>query len=196
MKKIFLAALTLIAIQLHAQNCTSYFFLQKGKTVEITIYDKKGNMGGKHVYYVAEVTSSGGITTALVNTEVFDKKGKSMAKSTNTIKCNGGVLLIDMKVAMPQQQQGQFNKAEGKADNFFMEYPNSVGVGDQLKDASLDMSFDNNGMQQSATMITRDRKVQDKEKITTPAGTWDCFKISQKTKLTIKTLGIGIPFNI
>jgi hypothetical protein len=36
--------------------------------------------------------------------------------------------------------------------------------------------------------------VQGKESITTPAGTWDCFKITYHSKVVIK-IGIGIPAN-
>jgi hypothetical protein len=69
-------------------------------------------------------------------------------------------------------------------------------VGDDLKDATLDMTIDNSGMKQTVNMVTSNRKVEAKESITTTAGTWDCFKISYKSKITIKTMGMGIPFNI
>ncbi len=70
-------------------------------------------------------------------------------------------------------------------------------VGDQLKDATMHMDMNGaNGMKQSVDMEMKERKVEAKEKITTPAGSWDCFKISYKSKMRIKTMGIGMPMNI
>jgi hypothetical protein len=78
----------------------------------------------------------------------------------------------------------------------YMEYPQGMKVGDQLKDASMTMDVENKGMKQSVTIVVNNRKVEGKEPVTTPAGTWDCFKISFKSKVIIKTMGIGIPVNV
>jgi hypothetical protein len=61
----------------------------------------------------------------------------------------------------------------------------------------MDMDIDNgSGMKQSVNMEIKDRKVEGQEKITTPAGSWDCFKISYHGKMKIKTMGIGVPVNL
>lgn len=190
MKKIFLAVTAFIGMQLHAQNCANYFFLQKGKTVEMTIYDKKGEAAFKQVYHITNVSSDGGTTTGAVNTEMVDKKGRTIATSASTMKCKEGALFVDMKVSMAPQPGQQVEIAKGKLEDFFIEYPVNMGVGDQLKDASLNMDIETSGIKNTTTMVVRDRKVEGKEKITTPAGSWDCFKISQKTKMTIRVMGI------
>jgi len=179
-----------------AQDCNTYYFLQKDKTVEMTIYNKKGDANGKQVYTVSNVENNGGTITATLNSEMFDKKGKSIAKGHSQISCNSGIMMIDMTMQLPQQQQEQFAKADVKADKIFIEYPNNMKAGDKLKDATLNMDIDNSGMKQNVNMITSDRNVVGKESITTTAGTWDCFKITFKSKITIKTMGIGMPFNI
>ena len=179
-----------------AQDCNTYYFLQKNKTVEMTIYNKKGDANGKQVYTVSDVTNNGDNTTATVNSEMFDKKGKSIAKGHSQIACQGGIMMIDMTMQLPQQQQEQFSKADVKADKIFIEYPNNMKPGDKLKDATLSMDIDNSGMKQNINMVTSDRTVAAKETVTTTAGTWDCFKITYKSKITVKTMGIGMPFNI
>lgn len=179
-----------------AQDCNNYYFLQKNKTVEMTITNKKGDANGKQVYTVTDVTSNGDVITATVNSEMFDKKGKSIAKGHSQIACNGGVMMIDMTMQLPQQQQEQFAKADVKADKIFIEYPNNMKAGDKLKDATLSMDIDNAGMKQNINMVTSDRTVAAKESVTTTAGTWDCFRITYKSKVTVKTMGIGMPFNI
>ena len=179
-----------------AQDCNNFYFLQKNKTVEMSIYNKKGDASGKQVYTVSDVANSGDNITATVNSEMFDKKGKSIAKGHSQIVCNGGVMMIDMTMQLPQAQQKQYSKADVKADKIFIEYPNNMKEGDKLKDATLSIDIDNAGMKQSINMVTSDRTVAGKESVTTTAGTWDCFKITYKSKITVKTMGIGMPFNI
>jgi hypothetical protein len=178
------------------QNCTSYYYLQNNKTVEISIYNKKGDVTGRQVYTVSDVSTSGGTTKGTVNSEMFDKKGKSAAKAKGVMQCKGGVIMIDMKMSLPAAQQEQFGNTDAKADNLYIEYPASMNIGDALKDASMDLDITTSGMQQSIKVNTTNRKVEGKESITTPAGTWECFKISYKSKMVIKTVGIGIPVNI
>jgi hypothetical protein len=178
------------------QDCSGYYFLQNNKTIEMTIYDKKGEVNGKQVYTVSNVNKSGSSTSATVHSEMFSRKGKSIAKGHSEIKCTGGVMMIDMTMQLPQQQQEQFAKADVKADKIYIEYPVNMKAGDKLKDATLDMTIDNSGMKQSVNMVTSDRTVIGKESVTTAAGTWDCFKITYKSKITIKTMGMGMPFNM
>ena len=59
----------------------------------------------------------------------------------------------------------------------------------------MTMEVNNNGMQQTLTMNVTNRKVEGKESITTPAGTWDCFKITSKSKIHMKMGPIGVPMN-
>ena len=103
--------------------------------------------------------------------------------------------MFDMKMMLPQQEQEQFGSTEAKADNFYLEYPAKMQIGDALKDGTLTMDIKHGGMQQTLNMLMHDRKVEGRESVTTPAGTWDCYKISYKCKLGIKTGPINIPVN-
>lgn len=178
-----------------AQDCKNYIYLQSNKTIEMTIYNRKGEPNGKQVYKIGDVSGSGASVSALVNSEMFDKKGKTITKASGNYKCDGGVMMIDMKMSIPAAQMEQFREAEVKADNVYIEYPANMNIGDQLKDGNISMDVDNKGLKQSLTMSVTNRKVEGKESVTTSAGTWECYKISSKAKLTIKTAGIGIPMN-
>jgi hypothetical protein len=162
----------------------------------MTIYNRKGDPNGKQIYTVSEVKNGGGGATSNLQSEMFNKKGKSIAKGTGKVECKDGVMFVDMKMKLPEAQQEQFANADVKADNMYIEYPASMQPGDQLKDANLTMDINNNGMKQSVVMVINDRKVEAKESVTTTAGTWDCYKISFKSKITIKTMGVGIPVNL
>lgn len=196
MKKIFLFTLVLSFGLSHAQDCSNYYYMQNNKTVEMSMFDKKGAMAGRLVYSVSDVTNSNSMATALVKSEMFDKKGRTIATGSSVMRCNGGVMMINMKMIMPTPQAEQISQASAKTDDFFIEYPSNMKSGDQLKDGNLSMDINNNGMQQSVTMTVFDRKVEDKEKVTTPAGNWDCYRISYKSKMSIKMMGVGIPVSM
>lgn len=195
--KFFLSALGLIcSLHNYAQDCSNYYFLQANKTIEMAIYNKKGDETARQVYKVTNVSNNGGSTTGDLNSEMFDKKGKSIAKGASRMKCEDGVIKIDMKLQMPMQP-GQNYQTDVQADEIFIEYPSSMSVGDNLKDATMHLDMNGaNGMKQTIDMEVTNRKVEGKEKITTDAGSWDCFKITQNTKMKVKTMGIGVPMNI
>jgi hypothetical protein len=196
---LFLTAMVFTAAG-YCQDCAGYYFLQNNKTIEMTIFGKKGNVTARQVYTVSDVKKSGGVTTGHLNSEMSDEKGKSIAKSSAIVQCDGGIMKIDMKMNMPPNPNGDpspLGETDVKMDKVYVEYPSNMSVGDNLKDASMAMDMDNkNGMKQSVSMELNNRKVEAKEKVTTSAGTWDCFKISFKSKMKIKTMGIGIPVNI
>jgi hypothetical protein len=76
----------------------------------------------------------------------------------------------------------------------YLEYPVDMKEGDALKDGNFSMDYKNaGGMAGNVSVSITERKVLSKESITTPAGTWECFKISSNQKITIKIAGIGIP---
>jgi len=194
-----------------AQDCNQFLLLQKDKTVEITNYDKKGQPNGKQVYTVKDVSSSGGTVTGTVNSEQFDKNSNSKAKATSTIQCSGGEFRLDMKLMLPQQQAEKYGDAEVNAKSSFLSYPGTMKVGDAPPDGSFTMDLSHSGggpgapgappagppgFKQSLTMTISDRKVIAQESVTTTAGTWNCFKITYRCKVGVKTGPFSIPANI
>ncbi len=114
------------------------------------------------------------LTTAEINTQMLNNKGKEISKGASKMKCDNGVMMVDMKMSMPIQP-GQSINADANASDIYIEYPNSMSVGDNLKDANMHMEMNSTGMKQTMDMEVTNRKVEAKEKITTAAGTWDCF---------------------
>jgi hypothetical protein len=114
MKKILLtaSAATLFVVSAVAQECTNFFLLQQNKSIELTIYNRKGDASGRSIYKVNDVKRSGGVTTSTWDNEFFDKKGKSIAKSNGSLRCNGGIMYLDLKMMINPAQQEQFNNLE------------------------------------------------------------------------------------
>jgi hypothetical protein len=189
MKKIIALFLICQSFIGYTQNCPDYYFLQNNKTIEVSIYTKKGKENGKHIYTVSNPTKS---ANASVTSELFDKDGKSMSKGTNAIKCVNGALMMDIKMTMTEDQQKKFADAKAQSDNF-IEYPAVLKEGDNLKDASLTMQMKASGQDETVDLNIINRKVVAKESVTSPAGTWDCYKITFTSKVKITMMGMGIP---
>jgi hypothetical protein len=212
-KEIVCIAAFFIAVRAFSQDCQGFLFLQKNKTIEMTIYDKKGEPNGKKVYQVSGVVNAGNTLTGSVASEMFDKNGKSISKAISSIQCTGGMIQVDMKMMLPEQQSEKYGSVDAKAQAFYLDYPAVIHVGDALKDGNLSMDIGSHaaggppgapgppgppgppGMGQSLTMAITERKVEAQENVTTAAGTWNCYKIGYKCKLKVKTGPFGIPTN-
>ncbi len=211
MKKIFLITLVTCALKIYSQDCNHFFFLQNNKSIEMTAYGSRDEVTGKSVYTVSNLTNSGGVAKATLTSEAFDGQGTSISKNTGWIRCEGGLMKLDMLLMVPpQQQKDPFGNAmQIKADTVYLEYPTSMNPGDALKDVHFTMTvthpggpgapppppgpFPGPGSGQKVTMNITERKVQSKESVTTPAGTWDCFKITYKSKVSAKSGPFGFP---
>lgn len=184
MKKSLLTILAclLIAKGLHAQDCLHYLYLQKGKTIEMTGYNKKGDVVSKSSAKVVDVQTIGGVSTANVVTDVFDKNGKQMGTTNMDYKCDGNSVTMQMHFTGDQTQgkpaPGMNINVTGNGSE---PYPADMKVGDHLKDYTSQVQMVQGT---TATVKVTDRIVEAKESLTTPAGTWDCFRISYKSTIT------------
>lgn len=176
-----------------SQDCSNYYYMQNDKTIEMTVTNSKGKESGKVIYKISDSKKNGGTSSATINSEFIDTKGQSISKGTNSVKCVNGVMQMDMKVFIPPAQ----TSGSATASDLYLEYPSTMNVGDQLKDGHLAMDTESSGGIKSTVEINiTDRKVEGKESVTTPAGTWECFKITSNNKITSRIAGIGIPIKL
>jgi hypothetical protein len=192
MKTIVFLLTIVIAITASSQKCDGFYYLQKNKTVEMTTTNKKGKLATRVVYKISDVKKSGTGASSSVSSELFDAKGKTIASAAYTVKCTGGVMLLDMAMFIPATQQQQMGTVAADAASY-IEYPADMKEGDVLKDGHFSMDFKmQSGIGASVTVEITDRQVTGKESVTTPAGSWECFKISYNSKIIMK-IGVGIP---
>jgi hypothetical protein len=195
MKGLSLAILLFTGCYCFSQNCSDYYFLQNNKTIEMTVSNKKEKETGKLIYVISNVEKKGSMTLATVNSDFVDKNGKPISKATNIIQCDNGNLMMDMKMFIPSAQQAQMGDISATGTASYLEYPANMKEGDALKEASFAMDFKSqSGLGGHMSIDMTNRKVQGKETVTTPAGTWNCFKITYHSKMIFK-MGIGIPMN-
>ena len=171
-------------------QCNEMFDYQEGTSWQWTNYDKKGKFMGKSMQKIEELNKlSNGfeVTISLVQS---DKDGEQVGPFSMDMACKDGVVYFDMKKFVPDEY---LNDPEGEAtvevngDN--LEMPINMKAGDYLKDASVSMKIGGSGSPMGINMTVDifNRKVEAEEKLSTPAGEFDCFVITQsmKTKMMI-----------
>lgn len=195
-KHLFITWFLFFAIALvSAQDCKTFLFMTANAEIQMTIYDRKGSVSGIQTWKITDVKKDGAGYSSTINTLFTDEKGKEITKSQGLYKCQEGMLQADMKMVMPQQPS-QTQTTDAKMSNAFLEYPYSISVGQSLKDAHMEMDIEmSTGMKSNISFKETNRKVENKESITTPAGTWDAYIISYEGNMRTKMGPVGIPFN-
>lgn len=194
MRKIlfFTACLLLTVNALSAQDCKNYYYMLNNAEVEMTMFDAKGTAVAKNVYNVLSVSKEGAASVSDFTSTLKDVKGKTISSGKGKFKCDGGEIMIDMKMSLPSLPQLQDMKMESDG-NAFLNYPAHLKEGQSLPDGAFEMSSNANGMDMSLQYKVTDRKVTGKEKVTTAGGSWDCYKITYNMSLSMKMMGMNIP---
>src|SRR5580658_6373606 len=198
----FLFLFLLPGITARSQDCSQYLFLQQGKTIEVTSYNKKGEPNGRNVYTVSNVSNSGGTITGTLSSQMFDKKDRPTNTSTSTVKCTGGAFQMDMKFMLPDGPAGRMSSAQVSGSGGILEYPLGMKAGDTLKNGNIVLTNSSNnsapggpppppnpfsGGGSTLSMWIYERHVIGQESVTTTAGTWNCLKITYKSKVNYKS---------
>jgi hypothetical protein len=186
---------TTTVVALNAQECPVYYPDLKGAVLDYKQYDKKGSLIGSSSQEITDITKLPSSITINIKAESFDAKGKSMGSVNLTARCEGGIYYIDMKGLMGQQNLEAYKDMEMTVTGGNLEIPQNMKAGDMLKSGDMKMAFSSGGMTIMNMMISiSNRKVEAVETITTPAGSFECFKISSdmavKTFVNVKTKSV------
>lgn len=183
MKQTILLVLALFFFQfLSAQDdCVGgYLPFTEGLEVEQTHYTARGKVGSVHSYKVISVQEENGVYTARSLTSVSD--GKKNSKSTEmegTIICKNGGWEFDFKESALSMIEEMPENVDIQVESSPVFFPASMKPGDELPDAEIRMSASMMGMKlMDVTVKQVNRKVVQEEKITVPAGTFDCIKVT------------------
>jgi hypothetical protein len=193
---LFIAVLVAAANALAAQDCKNYYYLRNNSEVEMSVYDAKGEVVAKNIYNVLSVVKDGTALVSDFTTTVKDAKGKELSSGKGKVKCDGDNLMIDMQMNMPNIPQLQAMKMQSGAGSSFLTYPSSMKVGETLPDGAFEMNSSTNGMDVSLQYKVSERKVIAKEKVTTAAGSWDCYKVTFNISLSLKMMAMSMPFDL
>ena len=188
-----------------AQNCAESFYISKeGAKLTFESYDDKNKLQTTQVQTMKSFKNTAGGFEATMSVTMTDKKGKSVLDNRNfDVKCDNGVFKMDLS-ALYLGTMNNLKDLEMEISGEGITFPSNIEVGQELKSGETEAKMKSSG----TTLMTFrfneiNRKVEKKESITTPAGTFDCYKIVSETdikmiiKRTIKTTswiakGVGL----
>ncbi|MFD2099585.1 hypothetical protein [Flagellimonas iocasae] len=163
-------------------SCSQYYTMVEGASFQYTNYNKKGKEDGKLTYKVTNVNGSGDNISATMVMDMEDQKGNTYS-SEYDVACDGNVVKVDFKSLMNEQMLAQMGDVEMDISGTDVEWPNDLNVGQELPDGNVNVKMKMSGvMNMNMNVETINRKVEKKESVTTPAGTFDCFVIYSETK--------------
>lgn len=180
---LLLAALFFAAGAAQAQSsCSEYYPLQEGATLQYTNFDRKGKEEGKLTYKVVDVASMGDMVAATMQMDITDDKGNLLSTSYG-IRCEGEVVKVDFRSLMNEQMLSQMGEVEMEVEGTDLEWPNKLSVGQELPDGNINLKMKMAGtVNMNMNVETLNRKVEKKETLTTPAGSFDCFVVYSETR--------------
>ncbi|MFH0892981.1 MAG: hypothetical protein V2A54_00980 [Bacteroidota bacterium] len=189
MKKIMIAVFMIAtAVVANAQNCSTYFPFTKGTVLTYTDYDGKDKETGNHSMTVNDVLENAGFTEAKVTSSSYDAKSKETAKADLVMRCKAGEFYMDMKNMASGMQNMKDMTMECTSQ--YMSYPANLTTSSTLPDGAMQMRLLQNGtLFSTIDMKIFNRKVVAVESITTPAGTFNCIKITYDCEMKMETMG-------
>jgi len=193
MKKLLISTLIAVVFSttfLNAQTCGYYMPMKLNSGIEKKTYSGKDNLTGSYTQKIVEMTTEGAFSVSKIETENFDKKGKSSGKRTYTVKCNGNSVIIDAKSLLDPETLKAYEGMDITISCEDFEIPTNPTVNQTLKDGSASVKVVNQGMDFAAiNMIITDRKFVAIESVTVPQGTYECLKLTYNISMEISIMG-------
>lgn len=179
------------AVTSWSQKCDDYGHLEEGNSWTLTQYNKRGKETGATDYKVLSKKTVDGNVEWEIQTVIKDKKDEEMSDVTATAICDGETIRLDMSQFMNSTAMESMEGMNMEIDAGEVIYPFEMTEETDLPDASITIKAKSGGMTLVEIKTTVfDRKVLGLEEITTPAGTFQAYKISQSTRVENRILNM------
>ncbi|NNL02377.1 MAG: hypothetical protein HKP39_08900, partial [Eudoraea sp.] len=123
LKLLFIGLTLLLGLPVTGQNCSKYYPMEEGTTLEYTSYNGKGKTQGSVSYTVTNVIDEGSTSSATMVMKYMDEKGNEAFTSEFTYSCAGNTVTIDYESLMSNQMLEQFSDMEMEVSGTDIELP-------------------------------------------------------------------------
>lgn len=172
---------------LSAQNCSDIYPMKDGASITMNNYDKKGKLSGSTLTDIVMVKDIPGGQVATISFKALDDKNEPVATSSYEVTCKENAIYFDIQNVVSPMLMQSYSSMEATVTGEQLVFPGKLSAGQSLPDASMQMALSSNGVQiMTMTMSFTERKVEAKETRNTPAGSFECYKIT--STLNMKTL--------
>ncbi|TVZ15396.1 DUF3108 domain-containing protein [Maribacter sp. MAR_2009_72] len=179
---LFLVLLLSITTMIAQDNCSKFYPMTEGVAMEYTNYNKKGKVENVSSFKVVNVSNTGGTTNATMAINLKDNKGKDIYDTDYNLSCTGNMVTLDYESLLPTEMMQQYGDMDIEISGNDIEIPNDLSVGQNLNDANVTMKISMSGINMNMAVDMTNRKVEKKESVTTPAGTYECFVLYSENR--------------
>ncbi|WP_210464624.1 TapB family protein [Rufibacter roseolus] len=176
-----------------AQNCLQPLGLAKNTEFVFQVTDKGRNKGTLNNKVVQQVTDKDGAYVTTFKSARRNKSNRPETAEEYHIRCVNDTVYLDAMLLLREQVMKAF---EGKDFDFTpvdIAYPQQMKIGQKLPDGKLGVKVRSSSVNiTQISMVATDRKVEAIEKVTTPAGTFDCYKITYNYEVNLDAMGLPL----
>lgn len=182
-KVLYIALVSLLAGSAMAQDCTFFFPQKEGTQLIRRGYDAKGNLRNVMISKVDKVTTLPEGTEVEADFVYTDAAGNEISKGELECSCQNGEFYMDMKDVVSFPTALSLINSDVVITSDFMNYPNTFsdtmdeGGNYYFDDANIKL-YNKNNKKERANVSIYNRQFVKNEKIKTPAGDFDCAKVS------------------
>ena len=179
-------------VSANAQHCNFYYPLIENTNLEFQSFSANDQLDAIQQLQVKKVKDMPGSTEATINSRILDSKNKLIHDGDFGVTCSGTEIKLDMRSLLDPSMMEAFDGMDVTMEVNDIIIPAEIKIGDKLKDASLRMTVAMGGMTiTDVTMRIVNRTVDGIETITTPAGTFETFKISHDYIIDTQAMGMN-----
>ena len=174
-------------------DCSAYYWFKEGRQITYLQKNADGKTTGETIVNINKVSSSGDTLIAEIATTI----GNKIEPITLKYKCIGTKVLIDLNSMLSNNMFKTMMTKKNMSmemSSGYLEFPYSMKVGDELAASAVEIKVKmDNSIFMSATSKVNSRKVEAKENVTTPAGSWNCYRISEQREMIMDMKGMTMP---
>lgn len=175
---LLLSAFVLASSAVKAQNCEIYDDYREGSTIKSVYYDDKDKATGFTLTTVKEKKKDADGVSIQFQQNYNNYEDYSF-ESEFLIRCKNGEVIVDMQKFIDPSSMTAYEGMEFEVSADDLSIPENASVGDELNGGTVTVSV-NTGTPVKITIAVTlsNRVVAGKETVVTPAGTFECTKIT------------------
>jgi hypothetical protein len=176
----------------YAQDaCVSYLPDESTKMTYIN-YDKKGKEESTTTTEVKSVKTVGDTTYYKVHQLVSTGKKKNDYETDFKYRCEGNKFVIDMKSVLNSEMMAPYQDASVVVETDNMSIPSTLEAGMELEDGKIDVMVKMDYLTTNIKARVFYREVLGQEEVTTPAGTFNAWKIEGNVESKVTFMRVAV----
>lgn len=181
-----LLGLIFVSAFVKAQDCNQSYYAKKGARMEMTEYDKEKQKKSVTVTTIEDVKLVNSGFTSKFRQVKSDAGGNVSEDKTCTFSCDANGQKLGLGVNDP--------KTNAELAALYPTIPETGKV--ILPDINYTIEKEEDGKKAKLSMIISNRKVTGTDKIKSPAGSFECLKLTYDLKIKLKLGIISLPLDV